>query len=78
VTPGGTVLFWIGIFGTILAVARGMIPEDHKVVDPEELMRNIADHTHYLPEEWNGRLHSVEVRSRYSPVIELIDDRNMC
>lgn len=66
ITPGRTVLFYIGVFGTILAVARGMSPDDNRVVDPEELMRNIVEHTHYLPNEWKDKLHSAEVRGKLS------------
>ena len=61
ITPGRTVLFYIGIFGTILAVARGMLPDENRVVDPELLMREIIEHTHYMPAEWKDKLHSTEV-----------------
>ena len=56
-----TVLFYIGLFGSILAVARGMIPEENMVYDPEELMREIIQSTHYMPSEWKDRLHSQQV-----------------
>ena len=65
-TKGRTVLFYIGVFGTILAVARGMVPDENKVVDTEETMRRIVEHTHYLPEEWKDKLHSAEVSRRRS------------
>lgn len=61
VTKDRTVLFYIGIFGSILAIARGMVPDDHRVVDPEQLMRAVIEETHYLPAEWRGKLHSAEV-----------------
>lgn len=70
ITPGRTVLFYIGVTGTILAVARGMVPDENRVVDPEELMKAIVEETHYLPVEWRGKLHSATVcpfaLSRYS------------
>lgn len=62
ITPHRTVLFYIGLFGTILAIARGMIPEAHNVFDPEILMREVIRHTHYMPETWKGNLHSQKVR----------------
>lgn len=62
ITPGRTVLFYIGVFGTVLAVARGMVPDENRVIDPEELMRGIVEHTHYLPAEWKDNLHSSKVR----------------
>ncbi|KAM0789914.1 hypothetical protein ACM66B_006755 [Microbotryomycetes sp. NB124-2] len=71
VTPGRTVLFYIGIFGTVLAVARGMVPDEHKVVDTEELMRSIVEHTHYLPAEWRGKLHSAEVHASFGQLFQM-------
>lgn len=55
-------LFYIGVFGTVLAAARGMVPDENRVVDPEELMKGIVEHTHFCPAEWRGKLHSAEVR----------------
>lgn len=61
VTQDRSVLFYLTVFGTILAVARGMVPDDHRVVDPEELMQAVIEETHHLPTEWRGKLHSAEV-----------------
>ncbi|GAA5905963.1 hypothetical protein JCM5296_001302 [Sporobolomyces johnsonii] len=61
ITPGRTVLFYIGVFGTVLAAARGMVPDENRVIDPEELMKGIIEHTHYVPVEWRGKLHSADV-----------------
>jgi autophagy-related protein 9 len=58
ITPHRTVLFYLGVFGSILAVARGMIPDDHVVFDPEMLLREVVHYTHYMPAEWKGQLHS--------------------
>ncbi|BGP66174.1 hypothetical protein NBRC10512_001448 [Rhodotorula toruloides] len=71
ITPGRTVLFYIGVFGTILAVARGMLPDENRVVDPEELMRNIVEHTHYLPKEWKDKLHSAEVHVAFGKLFQM-------
>jgi autophagy-related protein 9 len=62
VTPHRTVLFYIGVFGSVLAVARGMIPDDNRVFDPELLMMEVIQYTHYMPDEWKGQLHSKQVR----------------
>lgn len=61
ITHGRTVLFWIGVFGGILAVSRGMIIDGHLVFDPEILMKEVIRHTHYMPEGWKGELHSQKV-----------------
>jgi len=61
ITPHGTVLFYLGVFASVLAVARGMIPEDHRVFDSELLMMEVIQYTHYMPDNWKGMLHSKTV-----------------
>ncbi len=63
ITPYRTVFFYIGVFGSVLAVARGMIPDDHRVFDTEYLIREVIRYTHYMPNEWKGQLHSKKVHS---------------
>jgi autophagy-related protein 9 len=58
ITPHRTVLFYLGIFGGILAMARGMVPEENLVFDPEASLKEVVKWTHYLPGEWKGKLHS--------------------
>lgn len=67
ITPHRTVLFYIGVFGSILAVTRGMIPEDNKIFDPELLMMEVIHYTHYMPETWKGQLHSQKVCYFFRP-----------
>lgn len=62
ITPHRTVLFYLTLFGSILAVARGMIPEENRVFDPELLMTEVIQYTHYMPDEWKDELHSKKVR----------------
>ena len=62
ITPERTVLFYIGVFGSLMAIARGMVPDDHGVVDPEALMREVVEVTHYMPVHWRSNLHSADVR----------------
>jgi autophagy-related protein 9 len=61
VTPHRTVLFYITVFASILGVARGMIPEENRVFDPELLMTEVIQSTHYMPDEWKDQLHSKQV-----------------
>ena len=61
VTPHRTVLFYLGVFSSILVVARGMLPEEHGVFDPELLMTEVIQYTHYMPDEWKHQLHSKKV-----------------
>ena len=61
VTPHRTVFFYLGVFGAIMAGARGMVPDDNRVFDPELLMEEVIRYTHYMPEEWKDQLHSKQV-----------------
>lgn len=63
ITPHRTVLFYITVFGSVLAVTRGLIPEENMVVDPERLLEGVVHYTHYLPDGWKGQLHSQQVCS---------------
>ncbi|EJD05712.1 APG9-domain-containing protein [Fomitiporia mediterranea MF3/22] len=71
ITPHRTVLFYIGIFGSVLAVARGMIPEDNKIFDPELLMEDVIHYTHYMPDEWKGQLHSQKVHKDFGKLFDM-------
>jgi len=61
ITPHRTVLFYLGVFGGVLTVARGMIPEENRVFDPEMLMTGVISYTHYMPDQWKDQLHSKRV-----------------
>lgn len=71
ITTERTVLFYLGIFGTVWAIARGMVPEDEDVFDPEFAINNVADFTHYKPKHWTGRLHTEEVRAEFSSLYQM-------
>ena len=71
ITPERTVLFYLGIFGTVWAVARGMVPEESLVFDPDFALNNVVEYTHYLPSHWHGRLHSNEVRSEFTQLYQM-------
>jgi autophagy-related protein 9 len=64
ITPHRTVLFYLTLFGAVLAVTRtggegGS--EGRKAYDPEVLMRGVEYFTHWMPADWEGRLHSTYV-----------------
>ncbi|KAN0062741.1 autophagy protein atg9 [Thecaphora frezii] len=71
ITPQRNVLFYIGVFGTVLAVSRGMIPDEHLVFEPEVLLRAVIHHTHYMPEHWKGRFHSTDVHVEFGQLYTL-------
>lgn len=71
ISPHRTVAFYLGIFGAILTAARGMIPEDNRVFDPELLMTEVIAYTHYMPDEWKDQLHSKKVHERFGELFAM-------
>ncbi|WVO15865.1 hypothetical protein L204_103527 [Cryptococcus depauperatus] len=71
ITPHRTVLFYLGIFGSVLAVSRGMVPEENMVFDPEASLKEVVRWTHYLPSDWRGKLHSQTVHQEFSKLFAL-------
>ncbi|ANB14619.1 autophagy protein ATG9 [Sugiyamaella lignohabitans] len=71
ITKDRTVLFYIGIFGSIVAISRSMIPDETLVFDPVTSMMYVAEFTHYLPKEWEGRLHSDSVKAEFAAMYDL-------
>ncbi|BCS24289.1 autophagy protein ATG9 [Aspergillus puulaauensis] len=65
-THDRTVLFYLGIFGSVWAFARGMVPEDTDVFDPEYALLQVIDLIHYFPSHWKGKLHSDDVRKDFA------------
>ncbi|KAI9932774.1 hypothetical protein ASPWEDRAFT_47201 [Aspergillus wentii DTO 134E9] len=71
ITPDRTVLFYLGVFGSVYAVARGMVPEETDVFDPEYALLEVINFTHYFPGHWKGRLHSDEVRKEFATIYQM-------
>ncbi|THU88587.1 putative transmembrane protein [Dendrothele bispora CBS 962.96] len=71
ITPHRTILFYLTVFGSILAFARGMIPDENRVFDPEMLMTELITYTHYMPDFWNGQLHSKKVHQEFGELFAM-------
>ncbi|KAF9227786.1 putative transmembrane protein [Gyrodon lividus] len=71
VTPHRTVIFYATVFASMLGVARGMIPEDNRVFDPELLVTEVIQYTHYMPDEWKDQLHSKQVHQGFGELFAL-------
>ncbi|ROT42693.1 APG9-domain-containing protein [Sodiomyces alkalinus F11] len=71
ITKDRTALFYIGVFGTVWALARGMIPEETTVFDPEYALKAVLDFTHYMPDHWHDKLHSFDVKQEFSQLYKL-------
>ncbi|EEB07973.1 autophagy associated protein Atg9 [Schizosaccharomyces japonicus yFS275] len=64
-TDDRPILFYLGIFGTLIAVVRSAIPEDTLVFDPEASLKEVVEYTHYLPASWKDKMHSKEVQAEF-------------
>ena len=71
ITPGRTAVFYIAVFGGLWGFMNGMTPEENLVFDPEYALRNVIDYTHYMPDHWQDRLHSDEVRKEFAELYQL-------
>ena len=65
ITHDRTVLFYLGLFGTIVAVSRSLVPEDKQVFDPEVALLEVIEYTHYSPTQWQGKFHSHETKADF-------------
>ncbi|KAM3502963.1 hypothetical protein MY11210_008884 [Beauveria gryllotalpidicola] len=71
ITKDRTALFYLGIFGAIWAMTRGMVSEETAVFNPEYALRNVIEYTHYMPDHWEGRLHSFEVKKEFAELYKM-------
>lgn len=65
ITHDRTVLFYLGLFGTIVAITRSMVPEDTHVFDPEASLLEVIEYTHYSPPHWTNKFHSHETKADF-------------
>ncbi|KAJ1680056.1 autophagy protein atg9 [Spiromyces aspiralis] len=65
ITPNRTVLFYIGLFGTIIAACRSAILQDDDALHPAWILRDVLEDLQYMPDEWRGKLHTTAVRKEF-------------
>ncbi|KAL5621379.1 hypothetical protein BROUX41_006279 [Berkeleyomyces rouxiae] len=71
ITPERTVLFYLGILGVIWKGSRDSIQEEALVFDPEYAMRNVIEYTRYMPDSWETRLHSFDVKREFADMYKM-------
>lgn len=52
ITPGRSVLWWMGVLGLIWSAAKSLIPDTHAVYAPETFFTQVVDKTHHFPKHW--------------------------
>ncbi|KAL8101166.1 autophagy-related protein 9-like [Apium graveolens] len=67
----GRNLFWYAaVFGTITAISRAAVSDDHLVLDPLGAMSLVVQHTHYMPKRWRGKESSDDVRIEFETLFQ--------
>ncbi|XP_077587008.1 autophagy-related protein 9A [Stigmatopora nigra] len=64
------VLSSVTLLGVCITVCRSFIPDKHMVFCPEQLLRVILAHIHYMPDHWQGNAHRYETRDQFSQVFQ--------
>ncbi|XP_077790084.1 autophagy-related protein 9A isoform X2 [Podarcis muralis] len=64
------VLTTVTILGVAVTVCRSFIPDQHLVFCPEQLLRVILAHIHYMPDHWQGNAHRYETRDEFSQLFQ--------
>lgn len=59
------------ILGAASVIARSMIPDENMIWCPEQLLRNVLAHVHYLPASWRGYAHTSMVRDQFEQFFQL-------
>ncbi|CUS06936.1 unnamed protein product [Tuber aestivum] len=61
----------IATLTTIVAVSRGMLPEENTVYDPEWSIRNVIQHIHYMPDHWKDKLRTDDIKKEFMSLYDL-------
>uniref|UniRef100_H3BZS7 Autophagy-related protein 9 n=1 Tax=Tetraodon nigroviridis TaxID=99883 RepID=H3BZS7_TETNG len=64
------VLSSITLLGVCITVCRSFIPDKNMVCCPEQLLRVILAHIHYMPDHWQGNAHRYETRDQFSQLFQ--------
>ncbi|XP_063067615.1 autophagy-related protein 9A [Engraulis encrasicolus] len=64
------VLTSITLLGVCVTVCRSFIPDKHMVFCPEQLLKVILAHIHYMPDHWQGNAHRYETRDQFSQLFQ--------
>lgn len=57
-------------FKLFCACPRSFIPDKHMVFCPEQLLKVILAHIHYMPDHWQGNAHRYETRDEFAQLFQ--------
>ena len=61
----------MGVLTAVVGILRGLIPKDEELNCPEQLMKAVINHLHYLPTRWEGNFHTEKVRGEFDKMFQL-------
>lgn len=61
---------FMATLGIIIKVCTGCIPDENIIYNPETLMRQILVVSHYIPDQWKGKAHTLQVREEFSRIFQ--------
>ncbi|KAJ1939151.1 autophagy protein atg9, partial [Linderina pennispora] len=71
ITRHRTVLFYLGLFGTVLAAARGMVPDDEQEkLHPAWIIHDALEDLQYMEPGWRGKLDTTQVRHEFERLFD--------
>ena len=59
------------ILGITVTIARAFLPDENLVWCPETLLTAVLAHTHYRPDSWRGRAHTLATRAQVAQLFHL-------
>ncbi|XP_055613222.1 autophagy-related protein 9A [Uranotaenia lowii] len=65
------VLSIMTVLGAVSVITRSTIPDENMVRNPEQLLRNVLAHVHYLPASWRNLAHTTGVRNDFEQFFQL-------
>ncbi|KAM9306017.1 autophagy-related protein 9A [Gastrophryne carolinensis] len=64
------VLSTVTLLGVVVTICRSFIPEEHMVFCPEQLLKVILAHIHYMPDHWQRSAHRAETRNEFAQLFQ--------
>ncbi|KAG8432223.1 hypothetical protein GDO86_016751 [Hymenochirus boettgeri] len=64
------VLSTVTLLGIVVTICRSFIPDQHLVFCPEQLLRVILAHIHYMPDHWQRSAHRAETRGEFAQLFQ--------
>ena len=61
----------MGGLTAVVGILRSLIPSDDALFCPEELLKTVLTHVHYLPASWKNKAHTTEVRTEFDKMFQL-------